>query len=252
MKIILYILIFVLGTIIGSFLNVLIHRIPRKESIVYPPSHCPVCGHELSSIDLIPIISYILLRGRCRYCKEKISVVYPIVEAVTGIIFLLIYIKFGLNLKAVSYLFLACILIAISFIDIKHKIIPNKLIVTGLIGGLIFRILMYNYGYIDYLLGLALGGGILLIISLISGGEMGGGDIKLMALIGLFVGWKLTLLTLFLSVLFGALGGMILIAVKIKGRKDYMPFAPYIAFSYFISIMYGYEILNFYIKLIRG
>ncbi|MGB9679465.1 MAG: prepilin peptidase [Thermoanaerobacteraceae bacterium] len=252
MKIILYILIFVLGTIIGSFLNVLIHRVPRKESIVYPPSHCPVCGHELSSIDLMPIISYILLRGRCRYCKEKISAVYPIVEAVTGIIFLLIYIKFGLNLKAVSYLFLGCILIAISFIDVKHKIIPNKLIVTGLIGGLIFRILMYNYGYIDYLLGLALGGGILLIISLISGGEMGGGDIKLMALIGLFVGWKLTLLILFLSVLFGALGGMILIAIKIKGRKDYMPFAPYIAFSYFISIMYGYEILNFYIKLIRG
>ncbi|SHE65879.1 leader peptidase (prepilin peptidase) / N-methyltransferase [Thermoanaerobacter uzonensis DSM 18761] len=252
MKILLYILIFLFGTIIGSFLNVVIHRVPRKESIVYPPSHCPKCGHELKTIDLMPILSYILLKGRCRYCGEKISIRYPVVEALTGIVFLIIYYKFGLDFKAFSYMFLASILISISFIDMEHKIVPNKIIIAGFVGAIIFRLLMYNYGFLDYVLGLVLGGGILLLISLISRGEMGGGDIKLMALIGFFIGWKLTILVLFLSVIIGALGGVILVALKIKGRKDYIPFAPYISFAWFISILYGYEILNYYIKFIRG
>ncbi|HHW56715.1 MAG TPA: prepilin peptidase [Clostridia bacterium] len=252
MKILLYILIFLFGTIIGSFLNVVIYRTPRKESIVYPPSHCPKCEHELNAIDLMPILSYILLKGRCRYCKEKISIRYPVVETLTGILFLIIYYKFGLDFKAFSYIFLASLLISISFIDMEHKIIPNKIIIAGFIGGIIFRMLMYNYGFMDYIIGLLLGGGILLLISLISGGEMGGGDIKLMALIGLFVGWKLTIVTLFLSVVIGALAGAILVALKIKGRKDYISFAPYISLAWLISILYGYEILNFYIKLIRG
>ncbi|GAB6117617.1 A24 family peptidase [Thermoanaerobacter brockii subsp. lactiethylicus] len=252
MEILLYILIFLFGTIIGSFLNVVIHRVPRKESIVYPPSHCPKCGHELKTIDLIPILSYILLKGRCRYCGEKISIRYPIVELLTGIVFLIIYYKFGLDFKAFSYMFLASILIAVSFIDIEHRIVPNKIILVGFIGGIIFRVLMYNYGFIDYIMGLVLGGGILLLISLISGGEMGGGDIKLMALIGFFIGWKLTILVLFLSVIIGALGGVILVALKIKGRKDYIPFAPYISIAWLISILYGYEMLNYYIKFIRG
>ncbi|ADD02327.1 peptidase A24A domain protein [Thermoanaerobacter italicus Ab9] len=252
MKILLYILIFLFGTIIGSFVNVLIRRIPRKESIVYPPSHCPICEHELKTIDLIPILSYILLKGRCRYCGEKISIRYPAVEMLTGIVFLIIYHKFGLGFKAFSYMFIAAILITVSFIDIDYKIVPNKIILVGFIGGIIFRILMYNYGLIDYIVGLILGGGILLLISLISGGEIGGGDIKLMALIGFFIGWKLTILVLFLSVIIGALGGVILVALKIKGGKDYIPFVPYISIAWFISILYGYKILNYYIKFIRG
>ncbi|WP_172856669.1 A24 family peptidase [Thermoanaerobacterium sp. RBIITD] len=247
-----YILVFIFGTIIGSFLNVVIYRIPRKESIVYPPSHCTKCGHKLKPVDLFPVLSYILLKGRCRHCGEKISIRYPAVEFLTGFIFFIIFYHFGLSIKALSYIFLSAVLVAITFIDIEHKIIPNKIILTGLIGGIIFRVLLYNYGILDYVIGFALGGGILLLISIISGGGMGGGDIKLMALIGLFVGWKLTLTTLFIAVLLGAIGGIILIILKVKTRKDYIPFGPYISMACLISILYGYDLLNLYIGYIRG
>lgn len=252
MNIFLNILIFIFGTIIGSFLNVVIYRIPSKESIVYPPSHCTKCGHELKPVDLLPVLSYILLKGRCRYCGEKISVRYPAVELLTGLIFFIIFYKFGLSIKALSYIFLSAVLIAITFIDIENKIIPNKLILTGISGGIIFRFFMYNYGFLDYIIGFLLGGGTLLIISMLSKGGMGGGDIKLMALVGLFVGWKLTVITLFFSVIIGALGGIILIALKVKTRKDYIPFGPYISIAWLISILYGYDILNYYIGFIRG
>ncbi|MBE3579604.1 MAG: prepilin peptidase [Caldanaerobacter subterraneus] len=252
MEAVLYILIFLFGTIIGSFLNVIIYRVPRKESIIYPSSYCPRCGHEINGIDLIPILSYILLKGRCRYCGGKISIRYPVVELLTGIVFVVIYSKFGLDVKAFSYMFLSSVLISASFIDLEHKIIPNSIIIAGFIGALIFRLLMYSYGFLDYILGLLLGGGILLLISFLSGGEMGGGDVKLMALIGFFIGWKLVLLNLLLGVVLGALAGVLLVLFKIKSRKDYIPFAPYLSLGWLISILYGYEILNYYLKLIRG
>lgn len=249
---ILYLLIFIFGTIIGSFLNVVIYRLPRNESIVYPPSHCTKCKSELKPYDLVPVFSYIILKGRCRYCGDKISIRYPIVELITGLIYLILFIYFGISIKSLSYAFLVSLLIVITFIDIEHKIIPNKIILIGLIAGAVFRVLMFNYGVWDYIVGFFLGGGVLLLISLLSGGGMGGGDIKLMALIGLFVGWKLTISTLFIAVLLGAVGGIILIALKIKTRKDYIPFGPYISIACIISILYGYDLLNLYIKLIRG
>ncbi|ADL68795.1 Prepilin peptidase [Thermoanaerobacterium thermosaccharolyticum DSM 571] len=249
---ILYLLVFIFGTIIGSFLNVVIYRLPRNESLVYPPSHCTKCKNELKPYDLVPILSYMILKGRCRYCGDKISIRYPIVELITGLIYLILFIYFGISIKSLSYAFLASLLIVITFIDIEHKIIPNKIILTGLIAGAIFRVLMFNYGVWDYIVGFFLGGGVLLLISLLSGGGMGGGDIKLMALIGLFIGWKLTISTLFIAVLLGAVGGIILIVLKIKTRKDYIPFGPYISAACIISILYGYDLLNLYIKLIRG
>lgn len=249
---ILYILVFVFGTIIGSFLNVVIYRVPRNESIVYPPSHCANCKHELKPYDLIPVVSYIVLRGRCRYCGNRISIRYPIVELLTGIIYLILFVYFGISIKSLSYAFLASLLIAISFIDMEHKIIPNKVILIGLIAGVAFRLIMINYGVWDYIVGFLVGGGVLLLISLLSGGGMGGGDIKLMAMIGLFVGWKLTISTLFLAVVLGAIGGIAMILFKIKTRKDYIPFGPYISIACLISILYGYDLLNMYIKLIRG
>lgn len=252
MYILLYIFIFIFGTIIGSFLNVVIYRTPQRKSIIFPPSHCTKCGHELKPVDLLPVLSYILLKGRCRYCSEEISIRYPVVELLTGLIFFIIFYKFDLSIKALSYIFLSTVLIVITFIDIEHKIIPNKLILTGIFGGIMFRIFMYSYGFMDYIIGFLLGGGILLLISLLSGGEMGGGDIKLMALIGLFVGWKLTATTLFFSVIIGALEGIILIVLRIKTKKDYIPFSPSISIAWFISILYGYNILNYYIGFIRG
>ncbi|OXT07664.1 prepilin peptidase [Thermoanaerobacterium thermosaccharolyticum] len=249
---ILYLLIFLFGTIIGSFLNVVIYRLPRNESIVYPSSHCTKCKNELKPYDLVPIFSYIILKGRCRYCGNKISVKYPLVEIIAGLMYLVLFIYFGFSIELLFYLFLLSLLIVIAFIDIEHKIIPNKIILTGLIVGAIFRVLMLNYGVWDYVIGFVLGGGVLLLISLLSGGGMGGGDIKLMAMIGLFIGWKLTLLTLFIAALLGAVGGIILIALKIKTRKDYIPFGPYISAACIISILYGYNLLNLYIKLITG
>lgn len=249
---ILYLLIFLFGTIIGSFLNVVIYRLPRNESIVYPSSHCTKCKNELKPYDLVPIFSYIILKGRCRYCGNKISVKYPLVEIIAGLMYLVLFIYFGFSIEFLLYSFLLSLLIVISFIDIEHKIIPNKIILTGLIVGAIFRVLMFNYGVWDYVIGFVLGGGVLLLISLLSGGGMGGGDIKLMAMIGLFIGWKLTLLTLFIAALLGAVGGIILIALKIKTRKDYIPFGPYISVACIISILYGYDLLNLYIKFIRG
>jgi Type IV leader peptidase family./Bacterial Peptidase A24 N-terminal domain. len=249
---ILYLLVFIFGTIIGSFLNVVIYRVPRNESIVYPQSHCTKCKSELKPYDLVPILSYMILKGRCRYCDDKISIRYPIVEIITGLIYLILFIYFGISIKSLSYAFLASLLIVITFIDIEHKIIPNKIILIGLIVGAVFRVLMFNYGVWDYIVGFFLGGGVLLLISLLSGGGMGGGDIKLMALIGLFVGWKLTISTLFIAVLLGAVGGILLIVLKIKTRKDYIPFGPYISVACIISILYGYDLLNLYIKFIRG
>jgi len=249
---ILYILVFVFGLIIGSFLNVVIYRFPRNESIVYPPSHCTNCKSELKPYDLVPIVSYIFLRGRCRYCGNRISIRYPIVELLTGFIYLILFIYFGISIKSLLYAFLASLLIVITFIDMEHKIIPNKVILIGLIAGAAFRVLMFNYGLWDYIVGFLIGGGVLLLISLLSGGEMGGGDIKLMAMIGLFIGWKLTISTLFLAVVLGAIGGIAMILFKIKTRKDYIPFGPYISIACLISILYGYDLLNMYIKLIRG
>ncbi|MGJ7044583.1 prepilin peptidase [Thermoanaerobacterium thermosulfurigenes] len=249
---ILYILVFVFGTIIGSFLNVVIYRFPRNESIVYPPSHCTNCESELKPYDLVPIVSYIFLRGRCRYCGNRISIRYPIVELLTGLIYLILFIYFGISIKSLSYAFLESLLIVITFMDMEHKIIPNKVILIGLIAGVAFRLIMINYGVWDYIVGFLVGGGVLLFISLLSGGGMGGGDIKLMAMIGLFIGWKLTISTLFLAVVLGAVGGIVLVLFKIKTRKDYIPFGPYISIACIISILYGYDLLNMYIKLIRG
>lgn len=249
---ILYILVFIFGVIIGSFLNVVIYRLPRNESIVYPPSHCVNCKRELKPYDLIPILSYIFLKGRCRCCGSRISIRYPIVELITGLIYLILFIYFGISIKSLSYTFLASLLIVITFIDMEHKIIPNKIILIGLIVGAAFRLITINYGIWDYIVGFLVGGGVLFLISLLSGGGMGGGDIKLMAMIGLYVGWKLTISTLFLAVVLGAVGGIVLILFKIKTRKDYIPFGPYISIACIISILYGYDLLNMYIKLIRG
>lgn len=248
---ILYILIFILGTIIGSFLNVVIYRIPRNESIIFPASHCTYCNHELKPFDLIPIISYVLLKGKCRYCGKNISLRYPIVELITGLIFVIIFHYFNISILSLSYIFLSVILVILSFIDAKHKLIPNKILLTGLIGIIIFRILMYNEGIMDYLIGSIIGGGIFLLVSIVSGEGMGGGDIKLMALIGLFIGRKLTLLTMFFAVILGAIVGVVLIFLKIKTRKDAIPFVPFISIGCIISILYGYSILNWYISFIR-
>ncbi|PAB58510.1 prepilin peptidase [Anaeromicrobium sediminis] len=246
-------IILTIGLVIGSFLNVCIYRIPKEESIAYPPSHCPKCNNYLKSIDLIPIFSYLFNRGKCRYCGETISLQYPLVELLNGIIYLLLYLKFGLSIFFVKYGILASLLIVISFIDYKLKIIPDECNLFGIIVSGAF-IIFNNFSLLslkDSILGLVLGGGIFLLIAIITG-AMGGGDIKLMGVLGFAFGWKGILLITLLSFVIGAIISILLILLRLKHRKDEIAFGPFISVSTLVTILYGKGIIKWYIHILLG
>ncbi|MDR3586649.1 MAG: prepilin peptidase [Desulfosporosinus sp.] len=257
-----YGIIFVFGLIIGSFLNVCIYRIPQGESIVSPPSHCPNCGTRLKPLDLIPLLSYLICRGKCRYCGLKISPRYLLVELLTGLVSVALFFKYGLTVDFAAFLFLTYILVAVFFIDLDHQIIPNQLVIVGLSGGVI--LFVYNLFlplqiYADHswwnpLLGLVSGSGFLLAVSLIGlaiykGDEvMGMGDIKLFAPIGLFLGWRMTLLALFLAIILGGISSLVLILIGKATRKSRIPFGPFIVTGVFITVMWGWDIVRWYVS----
>ncbi len=238
-----------IGLLIGSFLNVCIYRIPNKKSIIFPPSHCIRCGEDLRPWDLIPVFSYIFTMGKCRYCGEKISPQYPIIELLNGFIYFLLYMRFGFGFIFIKYALLSSLLIVISMIDLKLQIIPNGLIIFGLITGIIFTLFNgFNRELFNYLLSFLIGGGIFLIIAIVTQGAMGGGDIKLMAVLGIWFGWKEILIITLFSFIIGAIISIVLMVLKIKGRKDYVPFGPFIAIATFIMIFYGDKILQWYLQ----
>jgi leader peptidase (prepilin peptidase)/N-methyltransferase len=242
--------VFILGLCIGSFLNVVIYRLPRGESITLERSQCASCGKQLRWYELIPLFSYLFLRGRCRTCHEPISLRYPIVELLTAITFALVFLQFGLTLELLKYLFLSALLVAISFIDLEYFIIPNSLIIIGLVGGVILNIAAQDVGFVSALAGLLVTSGFLLLIALASKGGMGGGDIKLVAVTGLFLGWPLGPFGLILGAVIGGMIAVVLLLFRIKGRKDPLPFGPFIALGTFISILYGSQIINWYLQYI--
>lgn len=239
-------LIIIISLVFGSFLNVCIYRIPRDESIVYPPSHCTKCGSRLKALDLIPIFSYLFSKGRCRYCGEKISMQYPIVELLNCVLVFFVYLKYNLSISFIIYTALTSVLIVISFIDYYHQIIPDELVVFCLILGIIFNYTYHNFqgGF----LGLIIGGGLFLLISLVSKGNMGGGDILLIGTLGFMFGWKKILLISLFSFVIGAIISVVLILLGIKTRKDYIPFGPFIAISTYIVLLFGNEMLSWYIQ----
>lgn len=237
---------------LGSFYNVCIHRAMSGESIVYPPSHCPECRHPLAPLDLIPILSYIFLLGKCRYCKAKISIRYPIIELITAVLVLLLYNAYGLTWQFVSYTFLTGLLIIVSFIDIEQQFIPNKLVVIGFIFGVLFSLAGFTTQFWNAILGLISGAGSLLIIGLVSllvlrKEGMGGGDIKLLGVIGLFLGWKLTLLTLFVSIYIGGIFSIFLLLLGIKNKGEYIAFGPFISLASLIALLWGRDIIQWYV-----
>ena len=251
------IIIFLIGIIFGSFFNVCIFRIPNNKSVSYPPSHCYNCNTRLKIIDLIPVLSWIFLRGKCRYCGSKISIRYPLIELLTGIIFLIVYKTNGINIMLIYYLMLSSILIIITFIDIDFYIIPDNLIIIGCIFALVFKVLNHISIVSSILGGLICGGGmyilIVLIESIVKQEVMGGGDIKLFAMIGVFLGIRGGLLTILLSIYIGAIYGVItMIYNKYKNRsyKSVIPYGPFIAIAAFISIAYCDKIIHWYIKII--
>ena len=250
-----FIFIFILGTIIGSFLNVCIYRIPRGESIAYPSSHCPKCSTPLQWYDLVPILSYILQRGKCRYCRETISLQYPMVEFLNGILYFILYYKFGLTMDFVFYAIIFSILIVISFIDLHHQIIPDSLNILILIIAIIYKTLQFTlYGVslnlIKSLLGLIIPSIVFLLIIIISKGGMGGGDMKLIGVLGFILGLKKIALTMFLSFIFGAIISIFLLLFKIKGRKDPIPFGPFISLAFITVVFWGENIISWYLTFV--
>ena len=246
------VLIFILGLIVGSFSNVCIYRIPRNESIVYPASHCPKCRSNISPKDNIPLLSFILLKGRCRNCKSKISIQYPIVELLTGLIYLIIYLIFGLSIQTLIYIILSSALIIIAFIDINEQIVPDVISLPGIVIGFIISFFIPYISFTNSALGLVVGGGIILIIGLAGSvifkkEAMGGGDVKLAAMIGAFLGWRYIIISLFLGFFLGAVAGIFLILSKIKSREDTVPFGPFIALGSLITLFWGEKIISWYL-----
>ena len=238
--------IFILGTVIGSFINVCTYRIPRGESVVYPPSHCPRCGYSLRPLDLIPLLSHLWLRGRCRKCSTRIPLKYPLVECLTGVMFLLIFNKFGLTSDFLTAIILIICLIISTFIDLEHQIIPDEVVIPTMAVGLLLNILIHWENLPDYLMGFALGGGIIFLIVVLSRGGMGGGDIKLFATVGMFLGLRLTVLAMLLSFISGSIAGLILIILNLKKTKDAIPFGPFIALGSVVSLFMGDRIISWY------
>lgn len=237
--------IFVFGLCVGSFLNVCINRLINGESVISPASRCPKCKQKIKWYDNIPVISFLLLQGKCRYCRGRISLQYPIVELLTAVIFLCMY-------KEVWFLFLALMLLVISFIDLKTKIIPDIITIPGIVIGLVFKLVFAFVdkdwaGFFDASLGMVLGLGIFGFIVFASRGGMGMGDIKLAGLIGVFLGLEKAFLMILLSFIIGGLVGAVLLIFRIKKRKDAIPFGPYLAIASVISMFFGKKILNWWL-----
>lgn len=249
-----YSFVFILGLLIGSFLNVCIYRLPLKESVVFPPSHCMHCGRRLAALDLVPVLSFLFLGGRCRYCKMHISPRYALVELLTGGLFLGAAYELGFSYALVQAFILICFMVVISWIDIDHQLILDKVLVwlagTGILlqaGSLLYgNIFLGPSDWVDSLLGFLVGGGILFLLAVASGGGMGGGDIKFAAVLGLWFGWKMILLVLFLSFILGGFFGLLLLLLKRKGRKDFVPFGPFIALAAFAVYFYGTDLIAWY------
>ena len=227
---------FVLGAVVGSFLNVCIWRIPESMSIVKPPSHCTECGQPIRFYDNIPLISYLILRGRCRACGGRISPRYPFVEGLAGLMALLLFWKFGLTLQFLAAFIFVSALILITFIDIDHQIIPDIISLPGIPICFLMAVFIMKLSFPDALLGLLIGGGSLYLVAVLyelatKREGMGGGDIKLLALMGAFLGWKSLLFILLVSSLVGAVVGISVMLAKGGDMKYAVPFGPFLSFA---------------------
>jgi leader peptidase (prepilin peptidase)/N-methyltransferase len=253
----LYLIVALFGALIGSFLNVCIYRLPRRESVAWPGSHCPSCSHQIAWYDNIPIVSYVILLGRCRNCAVRIPLRYPIVEALNTLGFVGLLWFFGPSWSTAVYGLLYSALLVVAGTDLSHKIIPNVVTFPGIVVGLVSAATILPLGLVDGLIGLLVGGGILWFLAWISpylfGKEgMGGGDIKLLAMIGAFLGWKPALMTIMMGSLLGSLVGVSLIAARVIKREDYIPFGPFLVVGAVVTLFFGQSVLDWYLGLLAG
>jgi leader peptidase (prepilin peptidase)/N-methyltransferase len=240
-----------LGLCVGSFLNVVIYRLPRGQSLSRPPSRCPKCENRLAWFENIPILSWLMLRGRCRRCGERISIQYPIVEVVTAVAAVVVVLTTPPGVLLASRLVLTAILIALFAIDLELQILPNRITLPGIAIGFIFS-LFGPPGPISSGLGILIGGGVLYAIAavyfLIRREEgMGMGDVKMLAMVGAFLGWRAVILTLILSSFVGAIVGLVLMTSKKEGLAYAMPFGTFLALAAFVSMLYGDALVNWYL-----
>jgi leader peptidase (prepilin peptidase)/N-methyltransferase len=244
----------VIGLFFGSFLNVCIHRIPRDESIVFPSSRCPRCGGKIRPWDNIPVLSYLVLRGRCRSCKEKISIRYPLVETLSALIALAMLYRFGLTASFAIYYAWACVLLVITFIDLDFQIIPDRLSLGGICAGLVL-VPWLPVSYPQALIGLGLGAGLLIAVIygyyfLTRKEGMGGGDVKLLGMIGVFTGWQGVLFTIFIGSLMGCLVGIPWVLSQKKNMQAAIPFGPFLALGAFLYVLFGDVIIAWYFGIL--
>lgn len=243
--ILIYLIIFLYGIVIGSFLNVCIYRLPKGENIATVGSHCMTCNHKLAWYDLFPLFSFIFLGGKCRYCKTKLSPQYPIIEGINGVFYVLIFLINGLTIESIIYSLTFSALLVLSVIDWRTYEIPFGINIFIFVMGVIITTMDYP-NWLSHLIGMVLVSGFLFIIILATSGRgMGGGDMKLMAAAGLLLGWKNILLAFFLGCLFGSVIHLSLMKFAGKGRQ--LAFGPYLAAGILVAMLYGEQLINWYL-----
>ncbi|WP_224981718.1 prepilin peptidase [Geomonas agri] len=261
---------FLFGAVVGSFLNVCICRMPSNESVVSPPSHCPKCDYQIRWYDNIPILSYLALRGKCRSCGTPISIQYPVVELLNGLLSLALFLKFFpqrlfeagapsqyvlIGLFYFSVLFVFCsALVVITFIDLEHQIIPDRITLPGIVLGFVVSFFIPQLGWLNSLIGIVAGGGSLLLIAWVyqvvaKKDGMGGGDVKLLAMMGAFLGWKSILFIVFISSLLGSVIGVTLMLIRKKDSTLAIPFGPFLAAAAVLYVFYGRQIIRWYLAM---
>ncbi|MGH7278300.1 MAG: prepilin peptidase [Candidatus Rokuibacteriota bacterium] len=240
------------GLLVGSFLNVVITRLPERRSLWAPRSACPGCGATIAWHDNVPVLSFVALRGRCRACAMPIAWRYPVVEVTTAGLFALAYSVFGLTPDLGVALILLAALVAITGIDLQHQIIPDVITLTGTVAGFVANLATGRVGWSESLLGILVGGGSFLAIILASGGGMGGGDMKLGAMLGAFLGWKVTLLAILVAVVLGGIVAGILLTTGLRRRKDPVPFGPFLALGGAVGLLWGDRLVNWYLTAFQA
>ncbi len=245
---------FLFGLVFGSFLNVCIYRIPLKKSIIFPPSSCPHCGHRIAFYDNIPVVSYLLLRAKCRHCHEPIPLSYPVVELLTGLSSMALFIRYGLSYHYMLAFLFVVTLVLISFIDLHHQIIPDILSIPGILAGIAVSLIPGHLPWLDSLIGAFGGGGALFLIAVvfkkITGRDgMGGGDVKLLTMIGAWMGWRALPFILLFSSLSGIVIGGSALMIAGKGYRVRIPFGPFLSLGAIIYLFFGQQILLWYYHL---
>ena len=247
-----YIVVFIFGTLLGSFANVCIYRLPQRLSIVFPGSHCPFCQEALRPWQNIPVLSYLMLRGQCAMCKTAISPRYPLIELSNGFLYVFLYHHYHFSVQGLVFALLTTALLIVACIDLVHTIIPDAITLPGIVVGLGSSLWLTPVGIRDAILGVVLGGGLFLLMAVLSvvilqREGMGGGDIKLMAMLGAFLGWHAVLVTMFLAAVLGAGVGLALILLRRKGRREPLPFGPFLALGALLAMVWGDTLVAWYL-----